>query len=146
LKEHQSISELVSRILPENEDSPVEYEMQKKLLDNWRVHSGIVAAHTYPLWFKSGRIVAICDSSVWATQVKHQHPSLLLQLKENKFNVSEMTTKIIPSDSIIKPGFRPRQKASPISKQNSLKMKRMSDGLSHPRLKESLSRLASKFE
>lgn len=131
-------------ILPEFTDPLVQPDRQNQLDSFWNSDSGIIAAYTRPLLYESGRLVVFCDSPAWATQVRHQTPSLVRQLAEHSFTVSELVVKIIP-ESV--PTIDKKQSYSndvKLSGKNAQSMESLSQKLSHKGLRHSLKNLAKK--
>ena len=143
------ISQYLNDILPENDDPPVDDHRQHELLEFWREQTGIAAPYTYPFLYQSGRLIIFCDNATWATQIRHQTPSLIKQLNESGFNISNLTPKVKPIDSPIDSistlHNKPGRTAKPISSQNADAMKNLAEKVSHEDLGRALNRLATKF-
>lgn len=142
MKEFKSIAQLIENGLPIGTDSPVGEHLQQALIDYWREHVGIAAAHSYPLLFQSARLVVFCDSAAWATQLRHQTPSLLRQLNDNGFQIAEIKIKIRPLSSFRPPTNQYRKKIAPLSKANAKIIRELAAKVEHSGLKQSLLRLA----
>jgi hypothetical protein len=146
MKKSKPISTLIDQILPEFGDPPADQSIQSRLSDFWRDDSGIIAPFTRPFLYKSGRLVIFCDSSTWSTQVRHQSPSLLKQIKEQGFFVSEIVIRTIPES---RPQISKQQaysNSTSISAENAKSLDELSKGINHKRLKESISKLAKKYK
>lgn len=146
MKKSKPISALIEQILPEFDDPPADQDIQNRLADFWRDDSGIIAPYTRTFLYKSGRLVVFCDSSTWSTQVRHQSPSLLKQIKEQGFLVSEIVIRTIPES---KPQISKQQaysNSTPISAENAKSLQELSKEISHNRLKASISNLAKKYK
>ena len=146
MKGFRPISSIVKPGLPLSDDPPAEEALQTELIDFWKNHIGIAAPHTHPLLFRSGRMVVFCDSSVWATQIRHQIPSLKLQLKHHlnaeSFEISDIKIRIIPIGSVKPVSSVQNKVANPISQSNANAIKNTAQGIRNENLKESLFRLS----
>ena len=127
-------------------DPPADDFLQDSLVEYWNEHVGIAAPHTYPLLFQSGRLVVFCDSAVWATQIRHQKPSLLRQLNDNNFNINDIFPKIRPASSPRPRTDRNSKKINPLSESNSTAIRDLAADVGHRGLRESLFRLANRAE
>jgi hypothetical protein len=144
VKEFKPISGLLKNSYPISKDPPVDEFLQNSLVEYWNEHAGIAAAHTYPLLFQSGRMVVFCDSAVWATQIRHQKPSLLRQLNDSNFTINDISPKIRPVSSL-----RPQQgdssnKMNPLSEKNSNEIRNLASSIGHSGLRKSLIHLAKR--
>lgn len=146
MKEFRRISQITDHILPQSSDPPASEIDQQSLLEFWRKHAGIAAPHAFPFLYQSGRLVVFCDSAVWATQIRHQTPSLIRQLNESGYKISDLTPKVKPTDAIANHNSKPRKAVNPISSQNAKAMKSISAQLTHQGLRKALYRLAHKSE
>ncbi len=138
------ISKLVSEILPQLDDPPAEPDIQARLAEFWRTEAGIIAPFTRPLIYRSGRLVIFCDSPAWATQLRHQSPSLLRQIEELSFKVSDLVIKITPTSCLPKDKKKAYKKEIRLSKRNAESIEKLSKNVSHTGLKASLQNLAKK--
>lgn len=148
MKEFKSIAHVIKLVIKNNlpviKDPPVVEHLQQSLIDYWREQVGIVAPHSYPLLFQSGRLVVFCDSAAWATQIRYQKPSLLRQLNDNNFKISDINIKIRPASS-----FRPLtnhygKKINPISKDNASAICDLATKVGHSGLRKSLFQLSKR--
>ncbi len=146
MKEFKSIAELLKnhRMMSVNKDTPVTASSQQSLLDYWQEQIGIAAPYSYPLLFQSGRLVVFCDSAAWATQLRHQKLSLLRQLNDSHFKVSDIDIKIRPLSSSQLPLKNSLTRNKPISKDSADALCTLADKVGHGGLRESLLRLAKK--
>ncbi len=135
---------IAREIMSVSKDPPVAESVQQSLLDYWQKQIGIAAPHTYPLLFQSGRLVVFCNSAVWATQIRHQTPSLLRQLHDSPFKVSDINTKIRPVSSLQSAVDYPARKSNPISKDNANALRHLATKVRHSGLRKSLLQLAKK--
>lgn len=143
MKEFKSVSGIVKNSLPANADSPVAAHLQQSFCDYWREHIGIAAPHTYPLLFQSGRLVVFCDSAVWCTQLHHQEPSLLRQLKDSNFKVSSIKAKIRPN-ALFLPPTKSAKQVEPMSAGNAKAMRELAEKIGHDGLRKSLLQLSER--
>ncbi len=144
MQKFRRISQITPHVLPKNVDSPADETAQQDLHEFWREYAGIAAPHTRLLWYRSGRLIVFCDHPVWATQIRHQTPSLIRQLNESGFEVSSLEPKIKPAGHISGQGLESGRSANPISAQNAKAMAGISRKLTHKELGKALYRLASK--
>ena len=144
MKEFKPISSMINLNLAVSDDRPVDEAMQHRLADFWRDHIGIAAPHTCSLLFCSGRLVVFCDSAAWATQIRHQTPSLMRQLNDSGFDISDIDTKVRPTASIRPTAATPGNKMKPISKNSASAIRKLAENVEHRRLKESLVRLSNR--
>lgn len=144
MKEFKSIASVIKTILPVSKDPPAVEHLQQSLIDYWRTQVGMVALHSHPLLFQSGRLVVFCDSAAWATQLRYQTPSLLLQLNDNNFKISNISIKIRPASSFRPPADYVAKKIEPISKENAKALCELAEKVEHSGLKKSLLRLSKK--
>ena len=148
MKEFKSIAQVIKRViknsLPVSEDRPAVERLQQSLSDYWRKQIGIAAAHTYPLLFQSGRLVVFCDSAAWATQIRHQKPSLLRQLNDHNFKISDINIKIRPASSPQTRGNYCGKKIEPISTDNATAICDLAAKVGHRGLRQSLFHLAKR--
>lgn len=89
----RSLAHLLAGLVSTWDDSPADTE-QQRLLQGWNEYVGIIATHSQPLLFRSGRLVVFCDSPASATQLRHQIPSLHRQLREQQFTVTDIVAKL----------------------------------------------------
>ncbi len=150
MKEFKSIAQVIKSVIENSltvsKDRPVAEHLQQSLSGYWREQVGIAAPHSYPLLFQSGRLVVFCDSAAWATQIRHQKPSLLRQLNDNNFKISDINIKIRPASS-----FRPLtnhfgKKVNPISKDNANAICDLATKVGHSGLRESLFQLSKRSD
>ena len=144
MQEFRQISQIIRHVLPKGVDSPADESDQQSLLEFWQEYVGIAVPHTRLLWYRSGRLVVFCDSPIWATQIRHQAPSLIRQLNESGFKISTVEPKMNPAGHIFGQSDRPDRSANPISAQNAKAMISVSRKLTHKGLGEAIYRLASK--
>ena len=146
MKEFKPISRMLKNSYPISKDPPADDFLQNSLVEYWKEHAGIAAPHTYPLLFQSGRLVIFCDSAVWATQIRHQKPSLLRQLNDNNFNINDISPKIRPTSSPRPRAQSNSKKMDPLSESNSTAIRDLAASVGHSGLRESLFRLAKRAE
>jgi len=146
MKEFKSISGMIRNNYPVSKDPPVDDSLQNSLVKYWNEHAGIAAPYTYPLLFQSGRLVVFCDSAVWATQIRHQKPSLLRQLNDNNFNVADIFPKIRPASSPRPLADSKLKDLKPLSESNANAIRNLAGKVGHSGLRESLIRLAKRTE
>ena len=145
MKEFKSIAQVIKNIRPltsVNKDQPVAEPLQQSLIHYWQTQIGIAAPYTQPLLFQSGRLVVFCNSAVWATQMRHQAPSLLRQLNENNFKVSGVTIQIRPLAMAQPAVAHATIKSNPISKASANTLRHLATKIGHNGLRESILRLA----
>ena len=142
MKEFRSISTLIQEHLPEIEDPPVDDSIQASLVEHWQISQGDLGLYTFPILFRSGRLVVFCDSAVWATQVRHRAPSLMRQLKLGGFEATTLKTRVRPISRIRPHPPNPHKHAQPISGKNADEMEALSNRVQHAGLQKSLRRLA----
>ena len=138
----KKISELVKDILPECDNPLVDQEVLIRLVRFWQLHSGIIAGHSTPLLYRSGRLVVHCDSPAWATHARHQAPSLLRQLKEHNFCVDGIEVRVRPRDPGVEPQPYGLRKPAPIPKASAQAMENLAEKLRSKKLSNALGRLA----
>ncbi|WP_423907568.1 DciA family protein [Candidatus Spongiihabitans sp.] len=144
MKEFKSIAGMIKNSLPISKDPPVVEHLQQSLIDYWREQVGIAAPHTRPLLFQSGRLVVFCDSAAWATQIRHQKPSLSRQLNDNNFKISDINIKIRPASSFRPLANHSRKKINPISKDNANAICDLATKIGHSELRKSLLQLSKR--
>jgi hypothetical protein len=146
VKEFKPISGMLKNSYPVSKDPPADDFLQNSLVEYWNEHAGIAAPHTYPLLFQSGRLVVFCDSAIWATQIRHQKPSLLRQLNDNNFNINDIFPKIRPVSSPRPQAEDSSNKMDSLSERNSNAIRNLAAGIEHSGLRKSLIRLAKRTE
>ena len=144
MKKPQPITNIIRQFLPEFKDPASSPGIQQKLHDYWHSEAGIIAPYTRPFLYESGRLVIFCDSPAWANQVRHQIPSLTLQVREQGFNVSEIVIKIIPVSKPTTSKEDAYKKTVELSSKNARAINRVAADINHKGLRKSLQRLAKK--
>lgn len=135
------ISSLIASALPSSGDMPADSSIQTRLVRFWHAQLGMVAMHSFPLLFTSGRLVVFVESAAWGNEIRHQSHSLMETLAQHDISVRsvKIQTRL--------PGFVKKRKTNRNTKpqmscQNATQLKLLAEKIDHPGLRQSLTNLA----
>ena len=146
MKEPQRISTLLAAVLPSAGDIPAPAGVQRQLADFWREHSGAAGMHSWPLLFTSGRLVVFAESASWGMEIRHRSDSLMTALAEHGIRVSVIEVKTRPGSFGSLIGARKTGNPPRLSPKNAGQIESLAETIDHPRLKQSLLRLARRAD
>ena len=138
LKDFQQLSTLLPP-LPETGDRPIGGVTQTELERRWPRCAGPAADTSFPLLFRSGRLVVFTESAIWATELRHQQRGLIEALAD--LGMTTLEVRAIPR---IFPPPRARRRNIALSMRNSQAMAISAEGLDHPALREAVKRIAAR--
>ena len=144
MSRHVPVSEFVREVLPDIDDPPVKPLTQERLNEFWRNEAGVFARNCHPILFQSGRLAILCESPVWATQLRNMVPSLTRQLNESGFEIGTIDVKTSPDPGIPKPKRGNYQRAKGISEPSARALSAQSRCTTHSGLSAALERLSRK--
>lgn len=135
------ISAFTKGIIPAGLNKP-DTRRAIELRELWQHVAGTMAPHARPMLQRSGRLVIICESPVWATNIRFQAPSILKQFREYGFSVREVAVKVSPANRSRPQPASQAEHVIPISEEAAKSIIEASKKATNPRLKLSLERLA----
>ncbi len=137
IKEFRSVSSLLRTQLTNTDDGPVDQAMQQQLLDRWPRCAGKAAMWSFPLLFRSGRLVIFTESAIWATELRHQRQTI-----ENGLAGLGVNQIVVRASPEVFPKRNNIHRAVRLSRGNSENMSKTASRLKHPGLKDAIIRLA----
>ena len=141
IKEFCSVSSLLQNLSLDSDDSPADQEMQRSLLNIWPECAGKAAMSSFPLLFRSGRLVIFTDSAIWATELRHQ----IQAIKEGLVNldVTQITVRVSPN--LFSRQSKPPRKIC-LSRENGVHLSKSASALKHQGLKHAVIRLSRRSD
>ena len=121
------------------EHSPANAFIQAEIQRRWGRCAGRAAAESFPLLFRSGRLVIFTESAIWATELRHQQHTIRLELES--FEINEIQVKARPG---ILPKAIQKRRNIALSHQNGRHLQQTANRIEHRGLKNALKRLAKK--
>jgi hypothetical protein len=141
LKEFRSISNLIQSIAVESDDGPAEPSLQQLLKARWAECAGRAAPWSFPLLFRSGRLVIFTESAIWATELRHQRQTIENGLRD--LDINQITVRASPG---IFPRNSRRTRKLRLSRGNGQNMSKTALKLKHPGLREAVIRLSRRSD
>ena len=142
MKHSRQISTFTQRIVPKSKDPLIDRLVHSQIEDFWKNEIGMASLYTFPQLHQSGRLVILCTSPVWYSQVRNQKPSILKQLRELNFPVTSIDIKVIPARNPPKTSIKHNEHVIPLSAKTSRNIVATSKKINNPALKASLLKLA----
>ncbi|MGI9319479.1 MAG: DciA family protein [bacterium] len=136
-KEFRSVSNLLNTQLFDTDDSPVGEHIQQQLVDRWPGCAGRAAIWSYPLLFRSGRLVVFTESAIWATELRHQKQAI-----EDGLIGLGIKQIIVRASPQVFPRKNTRIRKVNLSLGNSQNMSKTASKLEHEGLREAVIRLS----
>ena len=146
----QKISGLIGRELAQysakGQDIPADEQSQSDLRLSWRKHAGNAVMHTFPLLFESGKLIIYCESSVWASSIRHQTQSLTRKFIGDGLKVTDIKIKMRPKSSSSTRQQNSTSFSLPIAptQRTAKQIALTAQTVSHPGLKRALLKLAER--
>ena len=141
LKEFRPISDLIQDLPLESDDSPAEQLLQQQLKDRWATCAGRAAPWSFPLLFRSGKLVIFTESAIWATELRHQRQAI-----ENGLIDLDITQIIVRASPAIFPRNSESTRNISLSGDNGRNMSKTASKLTHQGLKEAVIRLSRRSD
>ena len=141
IKEFSSVSSLLRNLSLDSDDSPAEQETQQSLLNRWPECAGKAAIFSFPLLFRSGRLVVFTDSAIWATELRHQIHAIKKGLAD--IAVTQITVRVSPN--LFSRQRRPPRKIC-LSRENGVHLSKSASALKHQGLKHAVIRLSRRSD
>lgn len=137
------ISAFVKRIIRLEMNAP-DVDQDFRLQKAWTTVAGDSALHALPSLQRSGKLVIVCNSPVWATLFRSQAPTILKQFKQQGVSVKEVVVRVSPSSSSKTPAASSQraEHVIPISEKAARHISETARNTTNPRLKASLEKLA----
>lgn len=135
----QLIQSQIADQIADPENSPAKEAVQVEIRRRWGRCAGRAAAASFPLLFRSGRLVIFTESAIWATELRHQQQAIRQELES--FNIKEIEVKARPG---ILPTTIPKRRNVALSRRNGLHLHQTANRIEHRGLKDALKRLAQK--
>ena len=139
MKEFTPVADLLPSTTTGTADRPVSDATRDRLLDVWKSSLREVGLNSWPLLFRSGRLVAFCESPVWGSTLRHRAPAVLGQLRTAGFNVERIDVRVRPG--LFEPTGRPG-KTAVITRQQARGIDAAAGGIQHEGLRNALRNLA----
>ncbi len=133
----KTIGELARNCFRTHKDSPMDESVQQVLQRRWVRCAGNAASFSFPLLFRSGRLVAYTLSPVWATELRHQQQRIMTTLAD--LGVNKVVVRITPT---IQPVPAPPRRQVRVSASSQKTLFQSLHHLSHPDLRAAVERLA----
>lgn len=110
----------------------------------WIAVAGEMAPYAHPVLQRSGRMVIVCKSSVWATNLRSQAPTIQKQFREHGFPVKEIVVRVSPAKAKQNQPqpVRRAKHVIPISNNAARQIQQTACLIENPPLKAALERLA----
>ena len=140
MQELTRLTVFLDQVMPRSGDRMAAEPGQNALQVAWRDVAGEMSRYSQPLLFESGRVVILCQSSTWASLIRHRRASLLQALKESGVSATRLEVKNQAAILHPKPARPPRTVVLSESSANCIAM--TAEMLEHPGLKRAFARLA----
>lgn len=141
LKEFRLVSNLIQDLVVESDDSPADQILQQQLKDRWATCAGRAAPWSFPLLFRSGKLVIFTESAIWATELRHQRQAI-----ENGLNDLGINQIIVRASPNILPKNSKRTRNISLSLNNGQNMSKTASKLTHQGLREAVIRLSRRSD
>ena len=132
-----AIGSLVKKDVGAGVDAPSDESVQKQVRRRWARCAGAAADLSFPLLFRSGRLVVYTRSPVWATELLHRQRGLLAELSD--LGADRMVVRNTPA-MLAAP--RPAGRELRVSPTNQKNIALTAHRLRHPGLRAAVERLA----
>lgn len=139
LKDFHKLSSLIEPLMPGGGDQPIGGATQAELERRWPRCAGRAAELSFPLLFRSGRLVIFTESAIWATELRHQAKAI-----ETALDDLGVTATDIRATPQIFPQRRRYQRKLSLSDSSARNMGVTAEGLTDPDLRQALKRLATR--
>lgn len=138
----QRLSSILNNQLGQRYDPVTRSAEIEKLQQAWRLIVPHPAAqHTHLIHYDAGRLVVGTDSSVWATALRHQAPSILHSLRAHGHpGICELVIRVCPRET--PPPAKPPQSRAPLSSEIAQLLGNAAESIHDPALKSTLKRLS----
>lgn len=97
--------------------------------------------HLVGIFFEGERLFLQIDEGVWATQLRFYEPKILEIFQQNlpHLGLNRVKVQVIPK---IKEPKKPQRSMQPLSRQNALQMRELSEHIESKRLRDALQKLS----
>ena len=137
----RSIGGLARGNIGPSDDAPVAEPIQAQIRKRWDGCAGKAAASSFPLLFRSGRLVVYTRSAIWATELRHHQDRILTELAP--YGVARVDVRNTPAP--LSPA-RPKGRNIKVSASNRKGISLTARHVEHPGLKSALERLARRAD
>ena len=141
IKEFRPVSNLLKNLSLEFDDGPADQELQRLLLDRWSECAGKAAISSFPLLFRSGRLVIFTDSAIWATELRHRRQAIEAGLGD--IVVTEISVRVSPT--VFSKKIRGSRKVH-LSRKNGMHLSNSASTLKHSGLRDAVIRLSRRSD
>jgi hypothetical protein len=139
LKDFNPVSSLLQRHIQRADDPPADPSIQSTLLEKWKQCAGRAAAFTYPILFRSGRLVVFTESPVWATEIRHHLGEIESAL--SNFAIDHIDVRTSPP---LFPEKSANSRQIELSEKNRRGLELCAHGLKHRGLRSAMTNLSKR--
>ncbi len=139
------ISAFIKHIIRPEMNAPAA-DQDIQLQKAWTTIAGNLTPFARPTLQRSGKLVIECKSSVWATNLRAQAPTIMGKFKDRGFSVKEIAVRVRPSRPHSGPSeematIKQNDHVIPISEKAANDILKTARNIDNPRLKASLEQL-----